>query len=100
MYRPLAHLNLEPARYTCYRAAGPIAVDGKLDEASWQLAPKSTPFVDIVTGEPAAFTFERAAGQLAVDGNLYEASWHLAPKSRPFLDIVPGEPAWFDTRVA
>ena len=52
MYRPLAPLNLEPARYTCYRAAGPITVDGKLDEASWQLAPKSTPFVDIVTGEP------------------------------------------------
>ena len=45
----------EPARYTCYRAAGPIAIDGKLDEPSWQLAPKSTPFVDIVTGEPAWF---------------------------------------------
>src|SRR5215471_14473595 len=45
----------EPARYTCYRAAGPIVVDGKLDERSWQLAPQSTPFVDIVTGEPAWF---------------------------------------------
>jgi hypothetical protein len=30
-------------------------VDGKLDEPSWQLAPASTPFVDIVTGEPAWF---------------------------------------------
>ncbi len=43
------------ARYTCYRAAGPITVDGRLDEPSWKLAPKSTPFVDIVTGEPAWF---------------------------------------------
>jgi hypothetical protein len=46
---------ISPARYTCYRAAGPIVVDGHLDEASWRLAPKSAPFVDIVTGEPAWF---------------------------------------------
>ena len=69
MYRPLAPLNLEPARYTCYRAAGPIAVDGKLDEASWQLAPKSAPFVDIVTGEPA--WFDTRAALLWDDENLY-----------------------------
>jgi hypothetical protein len=31
----------EPARYTCYRASGPIRVDGKLDEPSWLAAPKS-----------------------------------------------------------
>src|ERR1039458_4129432 len=55
MHHPVAPLNLEPARYTCYRAAGPITVDGRLDEASWKLAPKSTPFVDIVTGVPAWF---------------------------------------------
>jgi hypothetical protein len=35
-----------PARYTCYRAAGPIAIDGRLDEPSWQRAPKSNAFVD------------------------------------------------------
>ena len=45
----------EPARYTCYRAAGPITVDGRLDEPSWRAVPFSTPFVDIVTGEPAWF---------------------------------------------
>src|SRR5438445_13756621 len=45
----------EPARYTCYRAAGPIVIDGRLSEPDWDLAPKSTPFVDIVTGEPAWF---------------------------------------------
>ena len=43
------------AEYTCYRAAGPIEIDGKLDEPSWRLAPLSTPFVDIVTGEAAWF---------------------------------------------
>ncbi len=39
--------------YTCYRTIGPIDVDGKLDEASWKAAPRSQPFVDIVTGKPA-----------------------------------------------
>ncbi len=43
------------AHYTCYRAAGPIRVDGRLDEPSWKAAPRSQPFVDIVTGEPAWF---------------------------------------------
>src|SRR5262249_3347060 len=48
-------LMIEPARYTCYRAAGPITVDGRLDEPSWQAAPQPEPFVDIVTGQPAWF---------------------------------------------
>jgi len=43
------------AHYTCYRTAGPITIDGKLDEASWQLARRSSRFIDIVTGEPAWF---------------------------------------------
>ena len=73
MYRPLAPLNLEPARYTCYRAAGPIVVDGKLDEPSWRLAPKSTPFVDIVTGEPA--WFDTRVALLWDDDNLYFGFW-------------------------
>ena len=47
--------NRNLARYMCYRAAGPIRVDGRLDEPSWQMAPRSTPFVDIVTGEAAWF---------------------------------------------
>jgi Carbohydrate-binding family 9 len=45
----------EVAQYTCYRTAGPITIDGRLDEPSWRRAPPSTPFVDIVTGEPAWF---------------------------------------------
>jgi hypothetical protein len=47
--------NRDLARYTCYRARGPIRVDGRLDEPDWAAAPKSSPFVDIVTGEPAWF---------------------------------------------
>ena len=73
MHHPVAPLNLEPARYTCYRAAGPITVDGKLDEASWQLAPKSAPFVDIVTGEPA--WFDTRVALLWDDDYLYFGFW-------------------------
>jgi len=71
MYRPLAHLNFEPARYTCYRAAGPITVDGKLDEKAWQLAPRSPRFVDILTGQPAVH--DTRASVLWDNENLYVA---------------------------
>lgn len=59
----------ETARYTCYRASSPIRVDGKLDEPAWQRAPRSQPFVDIVTGEPALF--ETRVALLWDDVNLY-----------------------------
>ncbi|MEO7144299.1 MAG: carbohydrate-binding family 9-like protein, partial [Bryobacteraceae bacterium] len=57
------------AEYTCYRAAGPICVDGKLDELSWRMAPQSAAFVDIVTGEPA--WFDTRVALLWDDENLY-----------------------------
>ncbi len=36
-----------PKGYVCYRAHDPIQVDGRLDEAAWQAAPWTDPFVDI-----------------------------------------------------
>ncbi len=60
---------MDPAHYTCYRAAGPIHVDGKLDEPSWLQAPKSNAFVDIVTGQPA--WFDTRVAILWDDDNLY-----------------------------
>lgn len=65
--------TIEPARYTCYRASGPLTIDGKLDESSWLQAPKSTPFVDIVTGEPA--WFDTRVALLWDDDNLYFGFW-------------------------
>jgi len=65
--------EIQPARYTCYRAAGPISIDGKLDEPSWRLAPKSAPFVDIVTGEPA--WFDTRVALLWDDVYLYFGFW-------------------------
>ena len=42
----------EIARYTALRAAGPITIDGSLDEPSWKAAKYSPRFVDIITGKP------------------------------------------------
>ena len=36
-----------PRGYVAYRAAEPITIDGKLDEAAWQAAPWTETFVDI-----------------------------------------------------
>jgi Carbohydrate family 9 binding domain-like len=40
------------ARYTAQRAAGPITIDGKLDEPSWKSATTSPRFTDILTADP------------------------------------------------
>jgi hypothetical protein len=59
----------EVAQYTCYRASGPIDVDGRLDERSWQAAPLSSRFVDITTGEAA--WFDTRVRMLWDDDDLY-----------------------------
>ena len=38
---------IEPRRYTAFQAAGPLVVDGSLDEPSWRHAPRTGLFVDI-----------------------------------------------------
>jgi hypothetical protein len=42
-----ADIYVPPKDYVCYRAPGPITVDGKLDDPAWQAAPWSDAFVDI-----------------------------------------------------
>jgi predicted metalloprotease with PDZ domain len=36
-----------PREYICYRATGPIRIDGRLDDAAWQAASWTSAFVDI-----------------------------------------------------
>jgi hypothetical protein len=40
-------IGFNPVSYVCYRAAGPVVVDGNLDEAVWDKAVWSDRFVDI-----------------------------------------------------
>jgi hypothetical protein len=64
---------ITPARYTAHRAAGPITIDGRLNEPSWDRAPKSSAFVDIVTGDPA--WFDTRVAILWDDDYLYFGFW-------------------------
>ena len=67
--------------YTCHRAAGPIAVDGKLDEPSWQIAPRSPRFEDLAEpGRPALF--DTRAAMLWDDTFLYVGFWLEEPDIR------------------
>lgn len=65
------------ARYTALRTAGEIKVDGKLDEPSWQQAPRSPRFVDMVTGRPVVH--DTHAAVLWDDTNLYVGFWVEEP---------------------
>jgi len=40
-------LQIQPKKYTAYRSIGPVIIDGRLDEPSWQRAVWTDPFVDI-----------------------------------------------------
>jgi len=45
---PTPQIPFSPKRYICYRTSDSINVDGKLDEASWNMAQWTDYFVDIV----------------------------------------------------
>lgn len=72
-----ANSEIVPAEYTCYRASGPITVDGLAEEADWRNAPRSPRFVDTVTGDPGLFDTRAAA--VWDDENLYVAFWVEEP---------------------
>jgi hypothetical protein len=59
--------------YTCQRAAGPICIDGRLDEMSWKLATRSPRFVDLVDGRPGLL--DTSAAVLWNDDYLYVGFW-------------------------
>ena len=65
------------AHYTSRRADGPIVVDGKLDEPSWQQAEKSPRFVDMVSGQPGFY--DTHAAVLWDDQYLYVGMWLEEP---------------------
>jgi hypothetical protein len=63
--------------YTCFRTSQPLAIDGRLDEAAWQRAPRSPRFVDVVDGAPALYDSRAAA--LWDDDYLYVGFWLEEP---------------------
>jgi len=65
------------AHYVARRAAGPIAIDGRLDEPSWQKAERSPRFVDMVAGAPGFY--DTRAAVLWDDQYLYVGMWLEEP---------------------
>ena len=67
--------------YTSYRTNGPIVVDGRLGESSWQLATRSPRFEDLEEpGRPALF--DTRAAVLWDDVYLYVGFWLEEPEVR------------------
>lgn len=60
-----------PDGYVCYRSAGKLKIDGKLDEASWQKAQPTSAFVDISGEGFAKPKYETHAKMLWDDEYLY-----------------------------
>ena len=65
------------AHYTAHRVAGPITVDGRLDEADWKAAPRSPRFSDLVRGAPGIH--DTRAAVLWDDAHLYVGYWIEEP---------------------
>jgi hypothetical protein len=63
-----------PRGYVCYRTAGPIAIDGKLDEAAWAAVPWSEDFVDIEGDKRPRPRFRTRMKMLWDDEALYIAA--------------------------
>jgi Carbohydrate-binding family 9 len=63
--------------YTAYRLKEPIEVDGLLNENSWQSAPRSSRFVDLIGGQPTLHDTRTAV--LWDDNRLYVGYWVEEP---------------------
>jgi hypothetical protein len=71
------------AHLVCHRARGAIVVDGDLDKPAWGGVPRSSRFVDMVSGEPALYE-TRVACQWDED-RFYVAYWVEEPQVRATL---------------
>jgi len=66
--------EIEPERYICYRTAGSLVMDGKLDEVSWERAPWTGYFVDIEGDLKPRPRFETRAKMLWDEDYFYVAA--------------------------
>ena len=66
--------DIEPLRYVAYRTSGPLHIDGKLDEPSWQRAAWTADFVDIEGQRKALPHYKTRAKMLWDDEYLYLAA--------------------------
>ncbi len=68
---PLPQIDFAPRHYVCRRAVGPVEIDGRLDDASWQKAAQTEEFVDIEGDLKPAPTWSTRARMLWDDEYFY-----------------------------
>jgi hypothetical protein len=66
-----ADAYVPPRGYVCYRAGGPLTLDGRLDEDAWRAVPWTEPFVDIEGGRRPAPRYRTRVKMLWDDRCLY-----------------------------
>ncbi|HPH45161.1 MAG TPA: carbohydrate-binding family 9-like protein, partial [Candidatus Aminicenantes bacterium] len=76
---PEPRISFDPRTYVCYRAAGPVTVDGDLDESVWEKAPWTEPFVDIEGGRRPKPRFRTMAKMLWDDRYFYIGAYLEEP---------------------
>ncbi|MFT7034126.1 MAG: hypothetical protein ACJA2S_002635 [Cyclobacteriaceae bacterium] len=69
--------QFEIPNYEAYRISEPLTIDGKPDEALWQLAPRSNNFKDLISGSETIHDTQAAV--LWDDEYLYVAYWIEEP---------------------
>lgn len=74
LYSKHARTLTLPDGYVCYRTAGKLKIDGKLDEASWKAAQPTSTFADISGEGFAKPKYETHAKMLWDDEYLYVAA--------------------------
>ncbi|MBT6147791.1 MAG: carbohydrate-binding family 9-like protein, partial [Gemmatimonadetes bacterium] len=79
-------LSIEPKHYVAQRALGPIEMDGRLDEPSWQGAAWTEIFVDIEGDRQPAPRFRTRAKMLWDDQYYYVAAMIDEPHIWATLD--------------
>lgn len=72
-------LALNPPSYICYRAPGPIHIDGKLSPQEWDAVPWTTDFVDIEGDKQPAPALQTRAKMAYDDQGMYFAAWMEEP---------------------
>ena len=74
---PFPWPEAQVARYTAFRVAEPLTIDGNLDKPAWAKAVRSPRFVDLVNGEPTVH--DTRAAVLWDEQYLYVGFWVEEP---------------------
>jgi hypothetical protein len=72
-------IPFEPRKAVCYRAAGPVAIDGNLDEGVWDKVSWSDPFTDIEGRSRVKPRFKTMVKLLWDDANFYIGAYLEEP---------------------